>query len=336
MSGNANQKMKILYLMKIFLDETDEAHPLTIKELVAKLDRYNIQAERKSLYNDIEHLRLFGIDIEKTSAGVCAYYVAGRTFELPELKLLADAVQSSRFITHKKSTELIRKIGRLTSVYEARRLNRQIYLANRVKTMNESIYYHVDHIHSAIEQNRQITFRYFEWVVDFQQPEKVRRQFRKNGEAYCVSPWALSWDDENYYLIAFDNDSGQIRHYRVDKMASIALLDKPRCGQVHFQQFDLGVYAQKMFSMYGGREETVTLKLQNELIGVILDRFGSQISISKCDNEHIYVRLRAVVSPPFIGWLVSLGSRVTVTEPASLVQAVQGTLKDILKAYEAK
>ena len=222
MSGNTNQKTKILYLMKILMEETDELHPLTIKELVTKLDQYNIQAERKSLYNDIENLRSFGIDIEKNNARACAYYVANRSFELPELKLLVDAVQSSKFITHKKSTELIHKIGQLTSVYEARQLKRQVYITNRIKTVNECIYYNVDYIHNAIAQDKQITFQYFEWVVDFQQPEKVRKQFRKNGEFYCVSPWALSWDDEKYYLVAFDSATNQIKHYRVDKMSSIA------------------------------------------------------------------------------------------------------------------
>ena len=262
MSGNANQKTKILYLMKILMEETDELHPLTIKELVTKLDQYNIQAERKSLYNDIENLRSFGIDIEKNNARACAYYVASRSFELPELKLLVDAVQSSKFITHKKSTELIHKIGQLTSVYEARQLKRQVYITNRIKTVNECIYYNVDYIHNAIAQDKQITFQYFEWVVDFQQPEKVRKQFRKNGEFYCVSPWALSWDDEKYYLVAFDSATNQIKHYRVDKMSSIALLEQPRQGKECFQQFDLAVYSQKVFGMYGGKEEKITLKLK--------------------------------------------------------------------------
>ena len=255
--------------MKILMEETDELHPLTIKELVTKLDQYNIQAERKSLYNDIENLRSFGIDIEKNNARACAYYVANRSFELPELKLLVDAVQSSKFITHKKSTELIHKIGQLTSVYEARQLKRQVYITNRIKTVNECIYYNVDYIHNAIAQDKQITFQYFEWVVDFQQPEKVRKQFRKNGEFYCVSPWALSWDDEKYYLVAFDSATNQIKHYRVDKMSSIALLEQPRQGKECFQQFDLAVYSQKVFGMYGGKEEKITLKLKNSLVGVM-------------------------------------------------------------------
>lgn len=334
MSGNANQKTKILYLMKILMEETDELHPLTIKELVTKLDQYNIQAERKSLYNDIENLRSFGIDIEKNTARACAYYVASRSFELPELKLLVDAVQSSKFITHKKSTELIHKIGQLTSVYEARQLKRQVYMTNRIKTVNECIYYNVDYIHNAIAQDKQITFQYFEWVVDFQQPEKVRKQFRKNGEFYCVSPWALFWDDEKYYLVAFDSATNQIKHYRVDKMSSIALLEHPRQGKECFQQFDLAVYSQKVFGMYGGKEEKVTLKLKNSLVGVMLDKFGNHISISKCDEEHIYVRLKVAVSPPFIGWLVGFGNQVTVVEPSSLAETVRKTLTEIINAYE--
>ena len=168
------------------------------------------------------------------------------------------------------------------SVYEARQLKRQVYITNRIKTVNECIYYNVDYIHNAIAQDKQITFQYFEWVVDFQQPEKVRKQFRKNGEFYCVSPWALSWDDEKYYLVAFDSATNQIKHYRVDKMSSIALLEQPRQGKECFQQFDLAVYSQKVFGMYGGKEEKITLKLKNSLVGVMLDKFGNHISISKC------------------------------------------------------
>ncbi len=333
MAGNAKQKVKILYLMKILLEETDELHPLTMQQILAKLDGYNISAERKSLYNDIENLRLFGIDIEKTNQRTCGYYVAGRNFELPELKLLVDAVQSSKFITHKKSTELIRKISQLTSVYEASGLQRQVYMANRIKTMNESIYYNVDYIHSAIAQGKQISFRYFEWVVDFAQPEKVRRQFRKNGQAYKVSPWALTWDDENYYMVAFDGESGKIKHYRVDKMSAMQVLEENREGKTCFEQFDLAVYAQRMFGMYGGQEEKVTLKLHNDLIGVVIDKFGSALSVSPCDDEHIYVKLKVAVSPPFIGWLLGFGTQVMVVEPQSLVQNVQNTLQDILKNY---
>ncbi len=303
MAKTANQKLKILYLMKILMEETDEQHPLTIKALVSKLGQYNIRSERKSLYSDIENLRLFGIDIEKINTPICAYYVASRSFEMPELKLLVDAVQSSKFITHKKSTDLIRKIEHLTSIHEAQKLQRQVYISNRIKSLNECIYYNVDYLHEAIAQNKQIKFQYFEWVVNFNQPEKVSKQFRKEGERYCVSPWALSWDDEKYYLVAFDSEANCIKHYRVDKMAAIEIQENVREGKVHFEQFDLAVYSQKIFGMYGGQEEQITLKLANELVGVVLDKFGSQISISKCDEDHIFVKIKVAVSPPFIGWL---------------------------------
>lgn len=335
MPGNANQKMKLLYLMKILTEETDELHPLTIRELVAKLDGYNIQAERKSLYTDLEHLRMFGFDIEKTGSRACAYFVASRTFELPELKLLVDAVQSSQFITRKKSTELIRKIGSLSSVHEAQQLQRQVYIANRVKTPNESIYYNIDAIHTAIAQNRQITFRYFEWVVDFSEPEKVRRQFRKEGELYCVTPCALIWAEEKYYLVAFEMELGEIRHYRVDKMAGIIMLDKQGAEKERIGLQDVALYSQKMFGMYGGQEVRVKLKIWQRLIGVMLDKFGVGISISKCDDEHVYVKVNAAVSPPFIGWLLGFGDQIAVIEPPELVAELRQTLQQAQQMYDA-
>lgn len=334
MSKNANQKLKILYLMRILLDETDEHHPLTLKELASKLDQYNIQAERKSLYNDIENLRTFGIDIEKINTPTCAYYVASRSFELPELKLLVDAVQSSKFITHKKSSQLIRKIERLTSIHEARELQRQVYISNRIKTPNECIYYNIDYLHEAIAQDKRIKFRYFEWVVNFDQPEKISRQFRKNGGWYCVSPWALSWDDEKYYLVAFDGEADRIKHYRVDKMAAIEIQEQSREGKKSFEQFDLAVYTQKIFGMYGGEEEQVTLKLANGLIGVVLDKFGTNVSISKCDEEHFFVKIKVAISPPFIGWLAGFEDQAVIVEPESLATRVRHTLTKALAQYQ--
>ena len=333
MSGNANQKTKILYLMKILMEETDELHPLTIKELVTKLDQYNIQAERKSLYNDIENLRSFGIDIEKNNARTCAYYVASRSFELPELKLLVDAVQSSKFITHKKSTELIHKIGQLTSVYEARQLKRQVYITNRIKTVNECIYYNVDYIHNAIAQDKQITFQYFEWVVDFQQPEKVRKQFRKNGEFYCVSPWALSWDDENYYLVGYDSEAELIKHYRVDKMRDAEILEADRKGEESFKNFDLAAFAKKTFGMYGGVDAEVTLECRNELAGVVIDRFGHDVWMCPHGEDHFRARVPVAVSSQFFGWITGIGSGMRIVGPEDVRQQYKEYLQSVIQNY---
>ena len=178
------------------------------------------------------------------------YYIANRSFELPELKLLVDAVQSSKFITHKKSNELIKKVEGLASVHQARQLQRQVFVQNRVKTMNESIYYNVDKIHNAISQGVKVSFLYFEWAVSFTTKERIKRP-KRGGERYAISPWALTWDDENYYMIGYDSESKKIKHYRVDKMQSIELTDEKRDGQRVFQKFDMAQYSKMTFGMYG-------------------------------------------------------------------------------------
>lgn len=210
MAKSSNQKLKLIYLMKILMEYTDEKHSLTMEEIKSKLQLYDISAERKSLYNDIENLRLYGLDIIGTKEDrTYSYYIGNRQFELAELKLLVDCVQSAKFITEKKSNVLIKKIEELASRYEAMQLQRQVFVAGRVKTMNESIYYNVDRIHSAIADNFQITFQYFQWNVD------KKMKLRHNGIWYIVSPWSLSWDDENYYLIAYDSVEHIIKHFRV-------------------------------------------------------------------------------------------------------------------------
>ena len=216
MPKSSNQKLKLIYLMKILLERTDETHSITMPEIIEALAAYDISAERKSLYNDIENLRVYGLDVIGTQEDrTYSYHIGNRQFELAELKLLVDSVQSAKFITAKKSNELIKKIEGLASKYEASQLHRQVFVTGRVKTMNESIYYNVDRIHTAIAENSRITFQYFQWNVD------KKMELRHDGALYEVSPWSLSWDDENYYLIAYDGNEGIIKHFRVDKMLYI-------------------------------------------------------------------------------------------------------------------
>jgi predicted DNA-binding transcriptional regulator YafY len=221
LAKRSNQKLKVLYLLKILLENTDEENGMTVKDIIAELDRYGIPAERKSIYSDIEALQFFGVDIVTKRTRTTEYYIANRFFEMPELKLLVDAVQCSKFITHKKSEELIRKLSSLTSRHQSKLLQRQVYVANRVKTMNESIYYNVDRLYSAIAQNKQISFQYFQYTVD------KKKKFRKDGERYITSPYALSWDNENYYLITFSEKYQDFTHYRVDKMSDIKITKLP-------------------------------------------------------------------------------------------------------------
>ena len=222
MAKGPNQKLKLLYLYQILLQKTDEEHKMSMDELLAALSRCGVAAERKSIYSDIAALQDFGLDVVMQRGPGGGYYVASRDFELPELKLLVDAIQCSRFITEKKSNELIKKIESLASEPQARALQRQVYVSDRVKTLNESIYYNIDTLHNAISEGVQITFQYFEWVLDFSKAQRIQKRYRKDGALYQVSPWALTWDDENYYMVAYDSASDSIRHYRVDKMEHIA------------------------------------------------------------------------------------------------------------------
>jgi len=239
MPKSPNQKLKLLYLMEILLQQTDERHPMTVPEMISELARHGVAAERKSIYNDLESLRTFGLDIVQTKSRTTGYYIGARSFEVPELKLLVDSVQSSKFITHKKTLALIKKIEGLASIYDAQLLQRQVYVRGRVKSMNESVYYNVDEIADAISRDRQIRFHYFEYTIDKQ------RHYRKDGAFYIVSPMALMWDNENYYLLAWDAEAQLRKHYRVDKMTDISALDAPREGMEDFSEQDLSAYTKK-------------------------------------------------------------------------------------------
>lgn len=309
MAKSPNQKLKLLYLMKILLEQTDENHRITMTEIIENLASYNISAERKSLYNDIESLRLYGLDIIGIQEGrTYFYYVGSRRFELAELKLLVDSVQSAKFITAKKSSELIKKLEGLASRYEASKLHRQVFVAGRVKTMNESIYYNVDRIQTAIGENSKITFQYFQWNVE------KKMELRHDGAVYKVSPWALSWNDGNYYLIAYDGEK--------------------REGKQVFQSFDMAAYARKMFGMYGGKEERVRLECENSFAGVIIDRFGKDVTLNRLDDTHFFVNVEAAVSRQFLSWVIGLGEGVKITGPESVVARMEDEICRLMRQYQ--
>ena len=323
-----NQKIKILYLMKILLENTDDLHGLTLDEITEKLSAYGIDAERKTLYDDFEVLRTFGMDIDKQKEGkIVRYYVLSRSFELPELKLLVDAVQASKFITHKKSLELIQKLEKFSSTYQAQRLNRQVYVSNRIKAMNESIYYAVDEIHEAISANKKISFQYFHWN------EKKERILSHNGKNYSVSPFALTWDDENYYMIAYDSEADKIKHFRVDKMQKLNVLSEARDGLEAFKDFDMALYSKKTFGMYGGEEQSVTIRCKNELAGVIIDRFGKDTVFTNLTDQSFEFHVKVAVSPTFLSWLMTFGSDMKIMSPESVKKAYIELAKEGLEQY---
>ena len=315
MARSSMQKQKLLYLQKIMLEKTDENHGLTINEIKDELESYGIKAERKSLYDDIEILQSFGLDICTVRTNTVKYYIGNRDFQIPELKLLVDAIQSSKFITRKKSLELIEKLGHLVSENESSQLRREVYVTNRVKTVNEHIYYNVDKIHNAISENKKISFQYFKWELDTTNGNKIVKTARKNGEAYRVSPWALCWDDENYYLIAYDSEAEIIKHYRVDKMERIRLLKDERDGSELYKDFNPARYAKSVFSMFGGEECEVKLLVDNNFIGVIVDRFGSDLFIVKHDEHSFTVNVNVMLSPQFYAWVFGLGGGVRILAP---------------------
>lgn len=324
MAKTKNQKAKVLELMRMLLDRTDENHFLTIDEMVERLASRGISAERKSIYTDIEALKTFGLDIcYRRGFG---YYVASRKFELPELKLLVDSVQGSKFITARKTAELIKKLVSLGSIYEGQLLKRQVYVKNRIKSMNESIYYNVDGIHEGISKDRQIEFKYFEYDL------QKRKSFRRNGGVYRVSPFALTWDDENYYMLAFDAQAGIIKHYRVDKMQGIRVTSDIREGREQFNKLDMGEFTRRTFSMFGGEEQEVELRFENSLVGVALDRFGRDIMIIRDREDSFLIRTKVVVSSQFFGWIFGLDGEATIVSPKSVKQSYAERLSAALGA----
>lgn len=328
MAKSSNQKLKLLYLLKMLEEKTDEENTMTINDMIAELDRYGITAERKSIYDDLEALRHYGLDIASRKSKTTDYFVASRLFELPELKLLVDAVQCSKFVTHKKSNELIKKIESLASHRQAQALHRQVYVSNRVKTINESIYYNVDRLHVAIAENKKVSFKYFDYDI------KKKKAFRKNGDKYSVSPYALSWDDENYYLVTFSTKYNDFTHYRVDRMTEIDLSDEERDPLPERENFDIAEYTKKVFNMFGGEDVMVQLQLDNSLVNAVIDRFGKDIVIGKMDENNFYIWIKVAVSSTFFAWISQFGNKVRVLSPQPVVDQYKNCLKEILLQYE--
>ena len=323
-----NQKLRTLYLMDIMLQRTDEKHMLNASQLCKILEQeYSIPTDRRTVYTEMEILSTYGLDIQQKKGTNPGYYIGARDFELPELKLMVDAVQSSKFITENKSRQLIRKLEKLCCKSDADILAKQVFVVNRPKTENETIYYNVDDIHTAIFANKEISFQYAEWTMQ----KKMR--LKKDGALYVVSPWALTWDDENYYLVAYDDRAGIIKHYRVDKMLHMSVLETERKGRESFENFDLAAFAKKTFGMYGGTDTEVTLYCAGHLAGVILDRFGHDTWMVPVDKEHFRARVLVSVSPQFFGWVTGIGAGMQIEGPENVRQQYKGYLQEIMNKY---
>ena len=328
MAKGNHQKLKMLYLAKIFSEETDEQHALTMPEIISRLNAYDVNADRKTPYMDFEQLRIFGMDIISEQRGRSTfYYLGSRDFELPELKLLVDSVQSAKFITEKKSRDLIKKLEALGSKHDAKFLQRQVLISGRVKAMNESVYYSVDKLHEAIGSDRQIRFQYFQWNI------KKEMELRNNGDWYHASPWCLMWDDEYYYLVAYDCDDQKIKHFRVDKMLRISITNKCRDGMEEFKNFNMAKYSKSLFGMFGGEETCVTIEGRNSMVGVLIDRFGTDLMIVPKDVDHFITHVNVAVSRLFLGWIFALGQDIRITGPDTVVEQMRQEAERLCNQY---
>ncbi len=325
MAKSGNQKQKLLYLLRYLEENSDEAHPVRLQDIQAELKRFGISAERKTVYSDVETLRECGYEVMQENG---AYWLAERRFELAELKLLVDSVQASRFITRKKSGELIRKLESLTSAGEARQLQRQVFVLNRVKTMNESIYYNVDGIHGAIARRRQICFRYFDYDI------RKQKVYRRGGGEYRVSPFALTWAEENYYLLAYSPEAKELHHYRVDRMSDLRETEEPVEGEETFRTEEIARYTSRVFGMFRGVERELRLRFPRHLANAVLDRFGQEQILVPDGEEHFTITVLVAVSPQFYGWLCGFGGEAVILDPPDAAEDFRKYLRGILEASQ--
>ena len=334
MAKNPKQKQKLLYIMKFFSEKTDDDYGVTVQDIIDYLAEYDIAAERKSIYSDIECLRDFGFDIVKSKVGkITLFSLVSRDFTTEELKLLIDAVQCSKFITLKKSRELIHKIERLTSENQAKELHRQVIVANRVKNSNEEIYRNIDSINRAINKKRKIGFYYTNWTVSRTGAKKLVKVRRHNGMRYMLSPKALTWDDENYYMIAYDKDADMLKHFRVDKMEDISVEDVRAESSKAVDKFDLAVYTKQVFGMYGGDTVNVRMRFDDGLIGVVVDRFSDKVFIQPHSDGTFTMSAEVMLSPQFYGWLFSFGDKARIVSPKVAKEGFCDYLRSVGELY---
>ena len=309
MPRSSEQKKKILVLLRYLQRQSDEEHLVTMQQILEELERNGIQAERKSVYDDLRVLEELGFDLIQRRGKTPGYAIGARDFQLPELQLLVDSIQSAKFITEKKTMELIAKLESLVSVHDGRKLQRQVYVRGRVKSMNESVYYNVDAISDAIARDRAIRFRYYEITVSKQ------RRYRRGGAYYRMSPYALIWDDENYYLLAWDAEAESFKHFRVDKMTAIAPLEEPREGKEAFRAKDMSVYSQQVFGMFAGEATPVRMRFAAHLAGAVVDRFGRDTILVPDGEDAFIFTAKVAVSPQFFAWLFGFGREAEILSP---------------------
>ena len=310
-----NESQQALLLLRQYLhQQTDEQHPVSVTDILAFWQQHGIQAGRKSVYTDIELLQNAGMDIVCVKSSQNKYFVGQRLFELPELKLLVDAVESSRFITEKKSTALIKKLGHLTSTAQAEQLNRRIYMGGTPKPENESIYYNVDTIHNAVQKKQQITFQYFEYTP------KKEKVLKHDGYKYRFSPYAMIWNRDCYYAVGWSEKHGKIAQFRVDRMTAVEPLEHTA---VQTLDFDPAEYVRKVFGMYPDNLCTVELLCDNEVMRSVIDRFGENVQTETVDEQHFRATVEVAPSPPFFSWVFTFSGKIRIVSPAAVLEEMR-------------
>lgn len=331
MAVSGNSKLKILYLMQILWQKTDEEHILSANELCDELSKHGIDCERKSIYTDIDLLTKFGLDIIHTRSPKSGYFLAERTFQLPELRLMMDAVQAANFITPNKTKQLLKKIESMASDSQSKRLAGQIYIDNRVKATNEEIYYNIDVLNKAIQTGHQVEFQYFKRKLT------GRMTFESEEKRFVVNPYALIWSNDHYYLVSNYPKYQNLMHTRIDRMKKVKVLDtfSRRFSEVsHYKRhFDAADYAKKLFNMYSGEEETVELLCRREILEEILDRVGPEVPLKAESELYFTVKFPAVVSDGLASWILQYGDKITVSAPESLKNMVTKKAQEVLKIY---
>ena len=310
-----NESQHALLLLQQYLyQQTDEQHPVSVTDILAFWQQHGIQAGRKSVYTDIELLQNAGMDIVCVKSSQNKYFVGQRLFELPELKLLVDAVESSRFITEKKSTALIKKLSHLTSTAQAEQLNRRIYMGGTPKPENESIYYNVDTIHNAVQKKQQITFQYFEYTP------KKEKVLKHDGYKYRFSPYAMIWNRDCYYAVGWSEKHGKIAQFRVDRMTAVEPLEQ---AAVQTPDFDPAEYVRKVFGMYPDNLCTVELLCDNEVMRSVIDRFGENVQTETVDEQHFRATVEVAPSPPFFSWVFTFSGKIRIVSPAAVLEEMR-------------
>ncbi len=327
MPKSYDQKMRILYIWDYLQKNSHEQKPVRTSELLDMLwDKHQIRSERKAVYSDIKSLQEFGVDIITVKGRDGGYFIGERSFQRSELKLLIDAVQSSRYLTEAKSRELIQKLCDQCNEHDAMLMRRNIMVSGRVKSMNNSILYNVDHIQDAITLNKKITFRYFDWDI------KGQRKYRE--KEYIASPYGLCQDNENCYLLAHSERHG-ITSYRVDRMTDISILDEKRTPCPELTGRALMDHANKLFQMFAGDSVNVKMRFHTELLNVVIDRFGRDIMLIPDGPEHFNFTVPVVVSPMFLSWVVGFGNKAKVLYPQSVVDQCKELCQQVIDQYQA-